>query len=87
MFYPFEKFKIYNVYFQLVSLKIDLPRYLKIYFIEKIQNVVLIRNIKNVLIYIAYMQGELNISSTYRFMLSVSYIEELDNSSLCGTRV
>ena len=40
-----------------------------------------------VLFCIAYMQGELNISSTYRFMLSVSYIEELDNSSLCGTRV
>ena len=39
------------------------------------------------LICIAYMQGELNISSTYRFMLSVLYIEELDNSSLCGTRV
>ena len=33
------------------------------------------------------MQGELNISSTYRFILSVSYIEELDNSSLCDTRV
>ena len=39
------------------------------------------------LICIAYMQGELNISSTYRFMLSVLCIEELDNSSLCGTRV
>ena len=39
------------------------------------------------LICIAYMQGELNISSTYKFMLSVLYIEELDNSSLCGTRV
>jgi len=33
------------------------------------------------------MQGELNISSIYRFMLSVSYIEELDISSLCDTRV
>jgi len=33
------------------------------------------------------MQGELNISSTYRFMMSVSCIEELDNSSLCDTRV
>ena len=64
--------------FQLVSLKIDLPRFLKICFIEKIQNV---------LIYIAYMQGELNISSIYRFMLCVSCIEELDISSLCDTRV
>ena len=35
----------------------------------------------------AYMQWELNISSTYRFMLSVSYIKELDNSSLCDTRL
>ena len=33
------------------------------------------------------MQGKLNISSIYRFMLSVSHIEELDISSLCGTRV
>ena len=73
------KFKICNDYLQLV--------YLKICFIKKIQNLVLIRNIKNVFMYIAYMQGELNISSTYRFMLSVSFIEELDNSSLCGTRV
>ena len=35
----------------------------------------------------AYMQGELNISSTYRFMLSVSSIEELDISSLWDTHV
>ena len=48
--------------------------------------IVLKKNIK-VLIWIDYMQGELNISSTYRFMLSVSYIEELNISSLCGTRV
>ena len=40
-----------------------------------------------VLICIVYMQGELNISSTYRFMMSVSCIEELNISSLCGTRV
>ena len=53
--------------------------YLKILFLKKI-------NIK-VLICIDYMQGELNISSTYRFMLSVSCIEELDISSLCDTRV
>ena len=32
--------------------------------------------------YVAYMQGEPNISPIYRFMLSVSYIEELDISSL-----
>ena len=57
----------------------------QICFIEKIQNFVL-RIVKNVLIWL-HMQGELNISSTYRFMLSVSYIEELDNSSLCDTRV
>ena len=31
------------------------------------------------------MQGELNISSIYKFMLSVSCIEELDISSLCET--
>ena len=68
-------------------LKFNLLRYLKICFIEKIQNFVLIRNVKNVLMCIAYMQGEPNISSTYRFMLSVSYIEELDNSSLSDTRV
>ena len=55
--------------------------------IEKLQNFVFIKKIKNVLMFIVYMQGELNISSTYRFMLSVSYIEELDNSSLCDTRV
>ena len=47
---------------------------------------VLKKNTK-VLICIDYMQGELNISSTYRFMLSVSCIEELDVSSLCDTRV
>ena len=69
---------------------LKLVKYIKICFLlRKIQNFVLKRKIekKNVLICLAYMQGELNISSTYRFMLSVSYIEELDNSSLCGTRV
>ena len=35
----------------------------------------------------AYMQGELNIVSIYRFMLSVSHFEELDISSLCDTCV
>jgi len=35
----------------------------------------------------AYMQEEFNIFSIYRFMLSVSQIEELDISSLFGTRV
>ena len=43
--------------------------------------------VKDVLIYIVYMQRELNISSIYRFILSVSYIEEVDISSLCDTRV
>ena len=43
--------------------------------------------VKNVLICIVYMQRELNISPIYRFMLSVSYIEEVDISSLCDTRV
>ena len=43
--------------------------------------------VKNVLMYIAYMQGKLNISFIYRFMLSVSYIEEVDISSLCDTCV
>ena len=52
--------------------------YLKIFCLKK--------NTK-VLICIDYMQGELNISSTYRFMLSVSSNEELNISSLCGTRV
>ena len=46
-----------------------------------------LRKIKIFLMCISYMQGELNISSTYRFMMSVSCIEELDNSSLCDTRV
>ena len=43
--------------------------------------------VQNILICIVYMQGELNISSIYRFMLSVSCIEELDISSLCDTCV
>ena len=68
-------------------LKFGFLRYLKICFIKKNSKFVLIRKIKTFLICIDYMQGELNISSTYRFMLSVLYIEELDNSSLCGTRV
>ena len=38
-----------------------------------------LRKLYVVLIYIAYM--------CINFMLSVSCIEELDNSSLCGTRV
>ena len=73
-----------NDYFQLGILKFDcftralIP--LKIFCLRKIK-------IKNVLMCIAYMRGELNISSTYRFMLSVSYIEELNISSLCDTRV
>ena len=67
-----------HVYFFNWYLKNLIYEDLKICFIEEI---------KNVSICIAYMQGELNIFSTYRFMLSVSYIEELDNSSLCDTRV
>ena len=78
---------IYNWYLKIGILKFDLLRYLKIYFIEKNSKFCFNEKIKNVLMCIAYMQEELNISSTYRFMLSVSYIEELDNSSLCGTRV
>ena len=35
----------------------------------------------------AWVKGELNISSIYSFMLSVSYIEEVDISFLCDTRV
>ena len=37
------------------------------------KKIVLKSGFKNLLIYIAYMQGELNISSIYRFMLSVFY--------------
>ena len=51
--------------------------YLKIYFVLKWFQILLI--------YIAYMQGELNISSIYRFILSVSCIKELDIFSLCDT--
>ena len=39
------------------------------------------------MICIDYIQGELNIFSIYRFMLSVSHIEEFDLSSLYDTRV
>ena len=53
-------------FFQLVSMKIfigilkfDLLRYLKICFIEKIQNCVLIRNVKNVLIWLHICKGSL----------------------------
>ena len=62
----------------IISIDLVFNWYLNILFKEKYSKV---------LICIEYMQGELNISSTYRFMLSVSCIEELDISSLCDTRV
>ena len=84
---------IFNWYFyqnlQYTSIGINmfqLQLKFKIY-VQNLYYLVTIGFLKNVLIYIAYMQGELNISSTYRFMLSVSYNEEVDNSSLCDTRV
>ena len=70
------------VNYYLISLVSNLFCWLK-----KFQNFVLKNSFKIFLICIAYMQGDLSISSIYRFMLSVFHIEELDLSSLCDTRV
>ena len=98
--YQNVKISIAITYFQfhMVSKSCDILKilfmykwYIKICFITliiiKICLSIITTCVKNVLICIAYMQGELNISSIYRFMLNVSCIEELDISSLCDTRV
>ena len=60
---------------------------IKMFMFKLVSKIFVFKKYSKVLIYITYMQGELNISSTYKFMLSVSYFEKLNNSSLCGTRV
>jgi len=93
MFQIYYKFQLVSRCFTYVMfiyngiLKFDYNWYLKNFVYKISQNLFLIRKIKTFFICIAYMQGELNISSTYRFMMSVSSIDELDNSSLCDTRV
>ena len=79
---------ITNFQFHIVS---KILWYLKILFMYKwylkIWLSIITIYVKNIFICIAYMQGELNISSIYRFMLSVPYIVEVDISSLCDTCV
>ena len=67
--YQNSKFDCYS--FGTLKGKLRIFENLKMCFIKEVQNFVLIKKYSKFLICISYMQGELNISLTYGFMLSI----------------
>ena len=77
-YFMIENKKKISYWYDIIKKKITLFWYQDVYDFNWCLKIVFKENTK-VLICIAYMQGELNISSTYRFMMSVCCIEEFDN--------